>query len=339
MITPLIEKGTSKVYLLEHLCLAEVTHEVLWEFMEKLKFETFDENLWKLMKQASNSGYLNPHRNCPYPMSRWEEKPILSTQRETLALLAKIDSYRVGGKSRLETCEELKQKQEEIKKENEKLKAKLKERMHIVIKQGVNQLKVTQEHPENRTKSAEIFRLMGNKGGVDGKWMYGVCRLKGIGTEPNPQEAKGLFGDAVNLATRELATGGLTEERKKSLEDGLKAAKFWLTFVMDNQEEIVKILEELVQQEFKPAMFWYGKHLFEGEGIEQDREKGKSMIKSVAESGNSFWAKHHARIIREGLFDYRKVENEAIKFDNLAESKVTDVISVFNPGMFDDMNP
>jgi hypothetical protein len=62
--------------------------------------------------------------------------------------------------------------------------------------------------------------------------------------------------------------------------------------VREDSTEKGKVLENLVQQEFKPAIFWYGKCLFEGDGIHQDRERGKEMIQSVGESGDSFWAKH-----------------------------------------------
>jgi hypothetical protein len=64
------------------------------------------------MKQTYNGGYLNPRRHCPHSMSRWEEKSIFSTQREVLALLTKIDSYRINGEIIKEAAERMKEKQE-----------------------------------------------------------------------------------------------------------------------------------------------------------------------------------------------------------------------------------
>lgn len=319
MLLPIVLNDKSKRVWLQYVDLPSVTYELLKSFVETIEFSDFDQVTLDLIKQCFRDGYIIPHVSCNFNLKRWEKPPIISTQREVQNFIHKLDQHAVAGKSRIEVAKELVVKRDELKVKNQHLEESVAVRLKILEKKSRELLSSTNENPENRTKAVPMLKAIAEYGPANKQWMYGVCLLKGIETEKNLEQAKEKFENAA---------------KDESVE-----ALFWLAYITQDPEERFKKFQELADKDYKPALWWVGYLKFQGLGCVQDRNEGKNCIQAVAESGDSFWAKHHAQIIRKGLFDYKPVENEAIKFENLQKGKVTDLISLFNPGIFEDMDP
>jgi hypothetical protein len=112
-------KDPKKRYLMSFVNLPTVTYELLRGFVETFTYLDFDEQTFDLIKQCFHDRFCMPHTSCTYPKARWEHPPILTTQREVILLFQMIDQYATPGKSRVQTVNELIERQKVLKQENQ----------------------------------------------------------------------------------------------------------------------------------------------------------------------------------------------------------------------------